>query len=242
MTNLPDVSFDPTNPDPRCACVLVLDTSGSMYGEKIDQLNQGLAAFRDSLQTDSVAQSRVEIAIVTFGPAQLLQDFTGASQFTLVSTLASGGTALTAVVASWLMGTRNAAYSMRMTPILKAKGPGRLVAVQLTIDESTAMGSAAGFEVGCIVELAKLQANSPGISMLRFIFESCEELRAWALMAFDALDVSDRMSLQAVAEGAAEVRMQWQQAKEVAGYACCMNRFLVLFLIDSTGAHPVLTR
>ena len=35
--------------------------------------------------------------------------FTGASQFTLVSTLASGGTALTAVIASWLMGTRNAA-------------------------------------------------------------------------------------------------------------------------------------
>ena len=68
--------------------------------------------------------------------------FTGASQFTLGSTLSSGGTALTAVVASWLMGTRNAAYSMRMTPILKTKGPGRLVAVQLTIDESTAMGLA----------------------------------------------------------------------------------------------------
>jgi predicted branched-subunit amino acid permease len=68
--------------------------------------------------------------------------FTGASQFTLVSTLASGGTALTAVIASWLMGTRNAAYSMRMTPILKIKGPGRLVAVHLTIDESTAMGLA----------------------------------------------------------------------------------------------------
>ena len=68
--------------------------------------------------------------------------FTGASQFTLVGTLASGGTAFTAVVASWLMGTRNAAYSMRMTPILKTKSPGRLVAVQLTIDESTAMGLA----------------------------------------------------------------------------------------------------
>jgi len=68
--------------------------------------------------------------------------FTGASQFTLVSTLASGGTALTAVIASWLMGTRNAAYSMRMTPILKTRGFGRIVAVQLTIDESTAMGLA----------------------------------------------------------------------------------------------------
>jgi len=73
--------------------------------------------------------------------------FTGASQFTLVSTLASGGTALTAVIASWLMGTRNAAYSMRMAPILKTSGPGRLVAVQLTIDESTAMGLAQDEEV-----------------------------------------------------------------------------------------------
>lgn len=68
--------------------------------------------------------------------------FTGASQFTLVSTIASGGTALTAVVASWLMGTRNTAYAMRMTPLLKSAGPERLVAVQLTIDESTAMGLA----------------------------------------------------------------------------------------------------
>lgn len=68
--------------------------------------------------------------------------FTGASQFTLVSTIASGGTALTAVIASWLMGTRNTAYSMRMTPLLKSKGVERLVAVQLTIDESTAMGLA----------------------------------------------------------------------------------------------------
>ena len=57
---IPDVTFDPTNPDPRCACILVLDTSGSMHGEKINQLNQGLIAFRDALQSDSVAQSRVK--------------------------------------------------------------------------------------------------------------------------------------------------------------------------------------
>ena len=47
MTTIPDVTFDPTNPDPRCACILILDTSGSMHGEKINQLNQGLVAFRD---------------------------------------------------------------------------------------------------------------------------------------------------------------------------------------------------
>ena len=49
MSNIPDVSFDPSNPDPRCACVLVLDTSGSMHGERIAELNAGLVAFRDAL-------------------------------------------------------------------------------------------------------------------------------------------------------------------------------------------------
>lgn len=81
MSDFPNVSFDPSNPDPRCACVLVLDTSGSMSGAPIEQLNQELVAFSQALQGDSVAQSRVEIAIVTFGPAQVTQDFTPAHSF-----------------------------------------------------------------------------------------------------------------------------------------------------------------
>ena len=98
MTNIPDVSFDPTNPDPRVACVLVLDTSGSMHGERIDQLNQGLVEFHNALQSDSVAQSRVEIAIVTFGPAQLTQDFISAANFTPPVLQASGDTPLGAAL------------------------------------------------------------------------------------------------------------------------------------------------
>ena len=92
MSDMPDVSFDPTNPDPRCACVLVLDTSGSMHGERINELNAGLTAFRDAIQSDTVAQSRVEIAIVTFGPAQLTQDFTEAGNFNPPTLTASGDT------------------------------------------------------------------------------------------------------------------------------------------------------
>lgn len=84
------------------------------------------------------------------------------------------------------------------------------------LNESTAMGSAAGFDVACLVELAKLQANAPGMSMLRFIFESCEELRGWLDVSFAALDCTDRLSLQAVAEAAGELRLQWQQARDVA--------------------------
>lgn len=66
--------------------------------------------------------------------------FTGASQFALVSTIASGGTAIAAVLASWLLGTRNAAYSLRMSPVLQVTGARKLLASHLTIDESTAMG------------------------------------------------------------------------------------------------------
>jgi uncharacterized protein YegL len=115
---IPDVNFDPTNPDPRCACVLVLDTSGSMHGEKINQLNQGLIAFRDALVTDSVAQSRVEIAIVTFGPAQLTQDFVTAGNFNPPTLVASGDTPLGAALQQSLdmLQIRKQLYKTNGTP------------------------------------------------------------------------------------------------------------------------------
>ena len=68
--------------------------------------------------------------------------FTGASQFTFVTTFASGGTALASIAASLLMGTRNAAYSARMSTILHVHGWKKLVGAQLTIDESTALALA----------------------------------------------------------------------------------------------------
>src|SRR4051794_4816078 len=64
------------NPEPRCPCVLLLDTSKSMSGQRIDALNQGLVAFRDELLKDSLARQRVEIAIVTFGGSvRVIQNF-----------------------------------------------------------------------------------------------------------------------------------------------------------------------
>ena len=54
------------NPEPRCPCVLLLDTSGSMQGEPIQALNEGLVIFRDSLLKDPLASKRVEVAVVTF--------------------------------------------------------------------------------------------------------------------------------------------------------------------------------
>lgn len=55
------------NPEPRCAVALVLDTSGSMQGARIAQLNAGLAALESALRADALASLRVELATVTFG-------------------------------------------------------------------------------------------------------------------------------------------------------------------------------
>ena len=65
--------------------------------------------------------------------------FTGGSQFALVGVLAAGGGALSAVATSVMLGFRNAFYGLAMAPVLRVHGLRRVVAAQLTIDESTAM-------------------------------------------------------------------------------------------------------
>jgi uncharacterized protein YegL len=55
------------NPEPRCACVLLLDTSASMAGEPIAELNQGIKAFAEALQDDPLARKRTEVAVISFG-------------------------------------------------------------------------------------------------------------------------------------------------------------------------------
>jgi uncharacterized protein YegL len=55
------------NPEPRCPVVLVLDTSGSMRGDPIVELNTALREFGAALKRDNLASLRVELAIVTFG-------------------------------------------------------------------------------------------------------------------------------------------------------------------------------
>lgn len=69
--------------------------------------------------------------------------FTGASQFALVGVLAAGGGAVPAVLGGLLLGTRNTLYAVRLADLLRLGGPLRLLAAHLTIDESTAMATAA---------------------------------------------------------------------------------------------------
>jgi uncharacterized protein YegL len=100
------------NAEPRCPCLLLLDTSGSMSGDPIAQLNNGLQQFKQELLNDSLATKRVEVAVVTFGPVQTIADFTTVETFDPPTMSASGDTPMGAAISHGLdlLESRKATY------------------------------------------------------------------------------------------------------------------------------------
>ena len=68
--------------------------------------------------------------------------FTGASQFSAVSVVDSGGSTASALGGAMLLAARNGVYGLTLARHLDGSLGRRLVAAQLTIDESTAMATA----------------------------------------------------------------------------------------------------
>jgi uncharacterized protein YegL len=115
-----------TNPEPRCPCVLLLDTSGSMaevvsnvgqsLGQtvqqdgqtyqlvsggvtRIDKVNEGLRAYQTDLMADPLAAQRVEVSVITFGgTVQTVTPFVSAQQFTPPTLSANGETPMGAAI------------------------------------------------------------------------------------------------------------------------------------------------
>lgn len=87
------------NPTTRVPVVLCLDTSGSMMGEKINELNAGVKQFFQAVLDDEIAKYSVELCIVAFSTqAQNILDFASiekqVSAFSNIRLIASGNTAM----------------------------------------------------------------------------------------------------------------------------------------------------
>ena len=73
LVRLEDLVNNPTARVPVCLC---LDTSGSMGGMPIDELNEGVRLFYEAIRADETALYSAEVSIVTFGGnAQCIADF-----------------------------------------------------------------------------------------------------------------------------------------------------------------------
>ena len=84
------------NPTPRVPIVLCLDTSFSMRGSPIDELQVGVESFYRSIRDDEIAQHSAEVSVFTFGGlAKCVAEFTSVrEEHSLPMMRAFGGTPL----------------------------------------------------------------------------------------------------------------------------------------------------
>ncbi len=112
---LPEPEFI-ENPENRCPVILLLDTSASMSGEPIKELNQGVKIFKASVLEDNQASLKVEVAIITFNSeisdVSAKDGFVTISKFNPQKLQASGGTRMGAAInkALDLLEERKAVY------------------------------------------------------------------------------------------------------------------------------------
>ncbi|MEQ4939131.1 hypothetical protein ABN098_20050, partial [Proteus terrae] len=89
---IPDVSFI-DNSEQRTPLILVLDCSGSMQGQPIAQLNQGLKLLEEELKQDVIAAKRVRLLVIKYGgydECELYGDWSDAMDFIAPELGASG--------------------------------------------------------------------------------------------------------------------------------------------------------
>ena len=85
-------NFDVNNSAPRCPVILLLDTSGSMAGQPINELNAAIRQFVEELKQDEVASCSVELEIIQFDyNAQIVTPYTTIQDLNDVPTLCAGG-------------------------------------------------------------------------------------------------------------------------------------------------------
>lgn len=85
----------PTNYEQKCLCVLLLDTSGSMEGYPIRELQKGIEIFHQEISEDPTTANRLEIAIISFDSSvKVLQNPALANEFSMPQLYANGATCM----------------------------------------------------------------------------------------------------------------------------------------------------
>lgn len=83
------------NTSQRLPCVLLVDGSGSMSGDRISQLNAGLQLLESELKKDDIASQRVQLLVIRFGDddqVQVITEWTDAMDFSAQHINANGRT------------------------------------------------------------------------------------------------------------------------------------------------------
>lgn len=77
----------------HCITVLLLDTSGSMEGIKIDMLNKALDRFKHDLENNEETRKYVDLAVITFDNyVNVIHNFSPINEFRVEKLKASGTT------------------------------------------------------------------------------------------------------------------------------------------------------
>ena len=95
------------------AAVLLVDTSGSMTGKPIEELNQGLVEFGSALEEDSLALGRADICIISFDSnVRTEMSFRPATEYKAPKLCANGVTSMNGAIEAALdaLESRKAEY------------------------------------------------------------------------------------------------------------------------------------
>lgn len=162
--------------------------------------------------------------------------FTGASQLAFVGVIGSGGSPATAIATAWLLGVRNAMYAVRMAMLLRPRGLQRLIAAQLTIDESTALaiGQDESIEHG---RASRLGFWSGGLSV--FVLWNAATLIG--ALATSAIGDPQALGLDtAIAAGLAGLLGPRIRDRETSGVALAAVTLAMLLALVAPAGVPVL--
>ncbi len=156
--------------------------------------------------------------------------FSGGSQFAFIGVIAAGGAPISAITSSWLLGVRNGFYAMRLNDVLAPRGFLKLVAAQLSIDESNGVSAAQD-------DFKSQQVGFWATGIAVFVFWNLATLLG--ALAGDFLGSAETWGLDAAA-AAAFLGLVWPKLKDNKSLALAASVVAVVGSLFLPAGVPVL--